>query len=111
MWEKDTTMATKQTRYPAEFKARIVELARSGRSQTSLAKEFKVTTTTIRAWVVQADRDEGRRSDGLTSDEKKELTQLRRENARLKEEREILSKAAAWFAQEGVGTPKKRFDS
>ena len=104
-------MAGHKGRYPAEFRARIVELARAGRSQSSLEKEFKVTTTTIRAWVMQADLDQGVRSDGLTTDEKQELSRLRRENARLREEREILSKAAAWFAQERVGTPKKRFDS
>jgi transposase len=90
---------------------RVVELARAGRSISSLAKEFKITPTTIRSWKLQADRDEGVRTDGLTSDEKKELAQLRRENARLREEREILSKAAAWFAQERVGTHKKRSDS
>ena len=99
--------------YPAEFRARMVELARGGRTVRSLAREFGVTDTTIRSWVRQADLDAGRRTDGLTTDEKKELAKLRRENARLREERDILKKAAAWFAQEeeATRTHKKRSDS
>jgi transposase len=97
--------------YPAEFRARIVELARSGRTTRSLAREFDVTDTTIRSWLRQTDLDQGRRSDGLTSDEKQELARLKKENARLREERDILEKAAAWFAQESVGSRKKRSDS
>ena len=97
--------------YTPEFKARIVELVRSGRSQSSLEKEFGVTSTTIRSWVKQADLDQGKRSDGLTTEERQELQRLRREVKNLREERDILSKAAAWFAQENVGTPKKRSDS
>jgi transposase len=97
--------------YPMEFRARVIELARSGRAINSLSEEFKVTDTTIRNWLRQADLDEGRRKDGLTSDEKTELTRLRREVRVLREERDILSKAAAWFAQEAEPTPKKRFDS
>ena len=97
--------------YPPEFRARIVELARSGRHLRGLSKEFGVTDTTIRSWLRQADLDEGRRSDGLTSDEKKELAQLRKENARLREEKIILSKAAAWFAQEATSRRKKGSDS
>jgi len=93
-----------------EFRARIIDLVRAGRTLLSLSKEFNVTDTTIRAWVRQADLDSGRRSDGLT-DEKPELTRLRKENARLREERDILlEKAAAWFAQGSVGTRKKRSD-
>ena len=111
MWEKDTAMPGNHPPYSREFKARIVELARAGRSQASLEKEFGVTTTTIRAWMKQRDLDQGARSDGLTSDEKQELSRLRREVKVLREERDILSKAAAWFAQEGVGAPKRRSDS
>jgi transposase len=73
--------------------------------------EFGPTATTIASWAKQADLDEGRRSDGLTTEERTELTQLRRENARLREERDILKKAAAWFAQESEATPKRRSDS
>ena len=76
--------------YPADFRARIVDLVRSGRTTRSLAREFDVTDTTIRSWVRQADLDGGRRSDGLTTDEKQELARLRKENARLREERDIL---------------------
>lgn len=97
--------------YPPEYRARVVDLARSGRTLLSLAKEFGVTDTTVRNWLRQADLDQGRRSDGLTSEEKQELARLRKENARLREERDILEKAAAWFAQEAVGTRKKRSDS
>ena len=97
--------------YPAEFRARVVDLVRSGRTLHSLAKEFDVTENSIRHWRRQADLDQGRRTDGLTSDEKKELSHLRRENARLREERDILKKAAAWFAQEATLTPRKRSDS
>jgi transposase len=78
----------------------MVRLARAGRSPENLAREFEPSAQAIRNWMAQAERDEGSRSDGLKSDEREELTRLRRENARLKEEREILSKAAAWFAQE-----------
>ncbi|NMC70100.1 MAG: transposase, partial [Myxococcales bacterium] len=85
--------------YPQEYRRRIVELARAGRSTGSLAREFKVSGQTIRNWIRQADLDEGRRSDGLTTDERAELVRLRRENKRLRIEQEILKKAAAWFAR------------
>jgi transposase len=86
--------------YAPEFRRRIVELVRSGRKPESLAREFEPTAQTIRNWMQQADLDEGRRSDGLTREERQELVRLRRENRVLREEREILKKAAAWFAQE-----------
>ena len=93
--------------YPPEFKRQMIELVRAGRSPEELAKEFEPTAQSIRNWVVQADRDEGRRNDGLTTDERHELSRLRRENRRLREEREILSKAAAWFARETDSIPRK----
>ena len=96
--------------FPPEFRARILELVRAGRTIASLAKEFKVSDQTIRNWTRQAELDTGRRTDGLTTDEKQELTRLRKENARLREERDILEKAAAWFAQESASR-KKRSDS
>ena len=91
--------------YPLEYRQRIVELVRAGRSPESLAREFEPTAQCIRNWIRQADRDEGRRSDGLTTDERTELQRLRRENATLREEREILKKAAAWFARETGSIP------
>ena len=93
--------------YPEEYRRKIVELVRAGRSAYELAKEFEPTPVTISSWVKQADLDEGRRSDGLTTDERKELARLRRENKRLRLEREILAKAAAWFAQENDMLPPK----
>jgi transposase len=97
----------RRRRYPPEFKARLIELVRSGRSPAALAREFEPTAHAIRRWVQQADRDDGRREDGLTTDERTELQRLRRENVRLREEREILKKAAAWFAREtGAITPE-----
>jgi transposase len=93
--------------YPEEFRRKMVELVRSGRTPYELSKQFEPTAVTISNWVKQADLDEGRRSDGLTTDERKELARLRRENKRLRLEREILAKAAAWFAQETDTLPPK----
>jgi transposase len=86
--------------YPPEFRQQLIELVRVGRSPESLAKEFEPSAQSIRAWVKQAERDTGQRTDGLTSVEREELTRLRRELRQVKLEREILSKAAAWFARE-----------
>ena len=86
--------------YPAEFRRQMVELVRAGRTPDELSREFEPSTEAIRQWVKQADRDDGRRADGLTSAERDELYCLRRENRRLRQERDILSKAAAWFARE-----------
>lgn len=97
--------------YPPEFRRRMVEIVRAGRKPEALAKEFEPTAQSIRNWVSQADRDEGRRSDGLTTEERRELVRLRRENRQLRIEREILSKAAAWFARETGSIPEKSSDS
>jgi transposase len=86
-------------------------LARGGRSITALAHEFEPSVETIRQWVKQAELDEGLRSDGLTTSEREELNRLRRENRVLREEPEILAKAAAWFAQETGATPSRRSHS
>ena len=83
--------------YPPEFRHQMVELVRSGRTATELARDFECCAETIRKWVRQADLDEGRRDDGLTSDERDELRRLRRENRQLRLEREILAKATAWL--------------
>jgi len=99
-------MADKSVRYAPEFKRQMVDLVRSGRSPASLAKEFGPTAWTIALWVRQAQRDIGKGDGGLTTAEREELSRLRREVRKLKEEREILSKAAAWFATES-GTSKR----
>jgi transposase len=97
--------------YPVEFRQNIIELARVGRKPDELAAEFKVASQTVRNWIKQADLDGGRRSDGLTSSEREELAKLRKENRQLKVEREILSKAAAWFARETDSIPPRSSNS
>ena len=94
-------------RYPDEFRQQILELARVGRTPDELSKEFEPTAQTIRNWIKQSELDHGQRQDGLTSDEKAELTRLRKEIKQLRLEREILKKAAAWFAQESETVPRK----
>ena len=93
--------------YPLELKKRLVELVRAGRNPEELAEKFEPTAQSIRNWVAQADRDDGRRQDGLTTEERQELHRLRRENKTLREERDILKKAAAWFARETGSIPPK----
>ena len=102
-------MADKTVRYTPEFKQQMVAFARSGRTPALLSREFGASAMTIGAWVKQDARDLGRGDGGLSSAEREELQRLRRENRRLKEEREILSKAAAWFATERG--PSKRSSS
>jgi len=97
--------------YPPEFRRQMVELVRAGRDPGQLAKEFEPSAQAIRNWVKQVDLDEGRREDGLTSAEHEELRRLRRENRQLREEREILAKAAAWFARETGSVPPKGSNS
>ena len=97
--------------YPGEFRQRMVELVRAGRSAEQLAKEFEPSANAIRKWVQQADRDEGHRSDGLTTPEREELRRLRRELRQVKQEREILAKATAWFARETGSLPSRGTDS
>ena len=87
--------------YPPEFRAEAIRLVRSsGRPMAQIAQELQMTSETLRIWVKQADLDDGLRHDGLTSEESEEVRRLRRENQVLKEEREILKKAAAFFAKE-----------
>jgi transposase len=88
--------------YDPEFRARAVELVRTrGLPRAQVARDLGVNVETLRLWVKQAEIDAGRR-DGLTTDERAELTRLRRENAVLREEREILKKAARFFAAESA---------
>ena len=97
--------------YPPEYRRRMVELVRAGRTPEELSREFEPTAQSIRNWVEQADLDEGLREDGLTTTEREELRRLRRENRRLREEREILEKAAAWFARETGSIPPESSSS
>src|SRR5687767_9052696 len=97
--------------YPREFRRQMIELVRAGRTPEELAKEFEPTGQSIANWVAQADRDEGLRQDGLTSGEREELSRLRRENRQLRQEREILAKAAAWFARETDSIPPRSSNS
>ncbi len=97
--------------YPPEFRRQMIELVRAGRTPEELSREFEPSAGAIRNWVRQADLDEGRREDGLTTEERQELRRLRREVKQLKTEREILAKAAAWFAGETKHDPKKRSGS
>jgi|SRR5271170_166895 transposase len=99
------TMERKKPRprraFTDEFKADIVERCLKGdRSVGQVAKDFDLTETAVRAWVRQAEIDAGKRTDGLTTDEKEELSNLRRENRRLREDVEILKRATAFFAKE-----------
>jgi transposase len=89
----------------------MVEFVKAGRSPEELAREFEPTAQTIYSWVAQADRDSGKRHNGLTAAEREELTRLRRENRQLRLEREILSKAAASFARETGTAPEKGSNS
>ena len=87
--------------FTPEFKAEIVELCQRGdRSVGQVAKDFDLTETAVREWVKEADIDDGRRSDGITTAEREELNRLRRENRRLAEDVEILKRATAFFAKE-----------
>ena len=87
--------------YPPEFRTEAVRLVREGRrSVNEVASSLGVSPESLRNWLKQADLDAGRRRDGLTSDEREELRRLRRENRQLREDKEILKKAAAFFAQE-----------
>jgi transposase len=97
--------------YPPEFRQQILELVRAGRTPEELAEEFEPSAESIRNWVKQAERDTGTRTDGLSSAEREELKRLRRENKQLRLEREILSKAAAWFARETHSIPPKSSSS
>ncbi len=96
--------------YSPEFRRQMVELVRAGRDPADLAREFEPSAQAVRNWVVQADRQEGRRevkpvADALAMPEREELARLRREVRQLRLERDILSKAAAWFARETGAVP------
>jgi transposase len=98
-------MARTRPPYAPEFRQQLIELVRSGRTAEELSREYEPTAQTIHNWVKQADVDAGIRSDGLTTEEREELRRLKRENKQLRMEREILKKAAAWFARESNSIP------
>jgi transposase len=100
-------MSRSRPEYPLEFRQKLIELVESGRSPEELAKEFEPSAQTIRKWVKRAHADGGKRRDVLTSAEHEEPVQLRRELKQVKLEREILAKAAAWFARGAATNPKK----
>jgi transposase len=91
--------------YPAEFRAEAVRLVKQpGHSLREVARDLDISYESLRRWVIQAEVDADE-TEGLSSDERAELTRLRRENRTLRTEREILKKAAAFFARETDGTP------
>ena len=100
-------MPRSRAAYPQEFRQKMVELVGAGRSPEDLAKEFEPTAQTIRNWIAQAEANGGKRPDVLTSAEREELSRLRKENRKLRLEREILAKATAWFAREAGTTPRR----
>lgn len=95
-------MGTSPGRYPDAFRTEAVELVRSGeRSIPQIARDLGINEQTLRHWVKRSEINAGRGGpDDLTTDERAELTRLRRENRVLQQERDILKKAAAWFAKE-----------
>ena len=98
--------------YSSEFRQQMVDLVRSGRTAEELSREFEPSAESIRNWVRQSGRaQEGGVEAALTPVEREELLRLRRENRRLREEREILAKAAAWFARETESIPPRSSDS
>jgi len=92
----------KRRSFGAEFKADAVRLTRSGKSVAQVAKELDLTDSALRAWVRQAEADAGERRDVITTQEREELVRLRRENRRLRQEREILKAAATFFVRENA---------
>jgi transposase len=86
--------------YTPEFKAEIVARCRAGdRTTREIARDFDLTESAVRRWVTEAQIDAGERA-GLTTEERKELAELKRENKRLREDNEILRRASAFFARE-----------
>ena len=104
-------MSRTRRSYPPEFRRQMIELVCAGRTPEELAREFEPTAQSIRNWVSHSERNTSRGNGGLTSAEREELNRLRRENRQLRLEREILSKAAAWFARETNTIPRKGSDS
>jgi transposase len=93
-------MPKSHARYASEYRRRMVELVRAGRSPDELANELETTAQSIRNWVAQAERDAGRRLDGLTSEERQELARLRRENR-------VLRKSARYYQKPRPGSRRR----
>ncbi len=104
-------MARTNQAYPPEFRQQMVELVKSGRTPNELAREYEPSAGSIRNWVAQDERDGGQRSDGLSTDERLELRRLQRENKQLRTERDILKRAATWFARESDAIPGRDSNS
>lgn len=102
---------SKHSSFPPEFRQKVIELHRAGRSVKELAQQFEPGEQTIRNWIKQDELDSGKRADGLSTTEREELTRLRRKVKQLQIEQEILSKAAAWFARETESIPPKSSNS
>ncbi len=94
-------MSSTRPPYPPEYREQIINLHRSGRTIASLVRDFEPSEYTIRAWIKKANAGPVKEQE-LTDDERAELNRLRKEVATLKQEREILEKAAVWFAQKTV---------
>ena len=97
--------------YPKTYRDQILELVRAGRAPEELAKEFEPTAQTIRNWMKESGIDADASPGGVAGDTVLELERLRRENRQLRVEREILKKAAAWFARETDAASTKSSDS
>jgi transposase len=95
-----SSMPKTRPAYPDEFRREAVQMLRAGRTPRELAQSLGVSEQTLRNWRRQAQFDRGERDDGLSTDERDELRRLRRENVRLKQERDLLKRAAAFFAKE-----------
>ena len=101
-------MARFRPAYPPEFRRRMVDLVRSGRTPEELSREFEPSAASIAGWVRRADAEDGTRPDVLTAAERGELARLRREDRQLRRERDILARATAWFAASPNGRTSRR---
>jgi transposase len=99
---KESFMAKRKRRsFSPEFKTDAVKVVRAGRTVAEVARDLDLTQSALRAWVNQAEVDDGKGAEGaLTTNEREELTRLRRDNKRLQMERDILKAAATFFAKE-----------
>jgi transposase len=95
-----STVPKTRPAYPLEFRREAVQMLCAGRTPRELSQSLGVSEQTLRNWRRQDQADRHERDDVITSDEREELRRLRRENARLKQERDLLKRAAAFFAAE-----------